>query len=107
MTPHDLPQLPYALQVFNDAVRLDPPVYLYTRQATEDVEVRGHLSPAGTAVFFSPYVLNPRAYYFTDPPPFDPGRFSPDRDARIPRHGSLPFGAGHLVCIGNCHALLN
>ncbi|MFB7665896.1 cytochrome P450 [Kitasatospora sp. NPDC056138] len=107
VTLQDLPRLPYALQVFKEAMRLYPPVYMFTRQATADVEVLGHRIPAGTAVVFSPYVLHRRADYFPDPERFDPDRFSPEREARIPRHAYLPFGAGHRVCIGNHHALLN
>ncbi|WDG27643.1 cytochrome P450 [Streptomyces sp. CA-278952] len=106
-TPADLPRLPYALQVFKEAMRLYPPVYMFTRQATVDIEILGHLIPAGAAVAFSPYVLHRRADYFTDPERFDPDRFSPEREAQLPRHSYLPFGAGHRVCIGNHHALLN
>lgn len=103
----DLPRLPYALQVFKEAMRLYPPVYMFTRQATEDVDILGHRLPAGATVVFSPYALHRRADYFPDPARFDPDRFSPEREARIPRHAYLPFGAGHRVCIGNHHALLN
>ncbi|MFI9152088.1 cytochrome P450 [Streptomyces sp. NPDC053367] len=106
-TLDDLPRLPYALQVFKEALRLYPPVYMFTRQPTEDVEVLGHRLPAGAAVVFSPYVLHRRPDYFPDPERFDPDRFSPEREALLPRHAYLPFGAGHRVCIGNHHALLN
>jgi cytochrome P450 len=106
-TLDDLPRLPYALQVFKETMRLYPPVYMFTRQATEDVDILGHRLPAGTTVVFSPYTLHRRADYFPDPERFDPDRFSPEREARMPRHAYLPFGAGHRVCIGNHHALLN
>ncbi len=106
-TLEDLPRLPYALQVFKETMRLYPPVYMFTRQATVDVEVLGHVLPAGAAVVFSPYTLHRRADYFPDPERFDPERFSPEREAGLPRHAYLPFGTGHRVCIGNHHALLN
>jgi cytochrome P450 len=103
----DLPRLPYTLQVFKEAMRLYPPVYMFTRQAVEDVTVAGYRIPAGTALVFSPYALHRRADYFEDPERFDPGRFSQEREAALPRHAYLPFGAGHRVCIGNNHALLS
>ncbi|KJS62278.1 cytochrome P450 [Streptomyces rubellomurinus] len=103
----DLPRLPYTLQVFKEAMRLYPPVYYFSRQATREVEVLGHRLPAGATVVFSPYVLHRRADYYPDPERFDPDRFAPEREEQLPRHAYLPFGAGHRVCIGNHHALLN
>ncbi len=38
-TFEDLPKLPYALQVFKEAMRLYPPVYVTARSATRDVEL--------------------------------------------------------------------
>ncbi|MFF2196529.1 cytochrome P450 [Streptomyces sp. NPDC058157] len=102
----DLERLPYALQVFKEAMRLYPPVYMFSRQATADVDVLGHRIPAGACVIFSPYTLHRRADYFEDPERFDPDRFAPEREAALPRHAYMPFGAGHRVCIGNNHALL-
>lgn len=105
-TGADLERLPYALQVFKEAMRLYPPVYMFSRQATTDVEVGGHRIPAGASVIFSPYALHRRADYFPDPERFDPDRFESEREAELPRHAYMPFGAGHRVCIGNHHALL-
>ncbi|GHJ36856.1 cytochrome P450 [Streptomyces sp. TS71-3] len=106
-TSDDLARLPYTLQVFKEAMRLYPPVYMFSRQATADVDVLGNRIPAGAAVIFSPYTLHRRADYFPDPDRFEPERFTPEREARLPRHAYLPFGAGHRVCIGNNHAVLN
>ena len=44
----DVPRLPYALQVFKEAMRLYPPVYLVTRRAVRDVELGGHPITAGS-----------------------------------------------------------
>lgn len=103
----DRPNLPYALQVFKEVLRLYPPVYYFGRQAVEDVTVAGYRVPAGTVVLFSPYVLHRRPDYFPEPDRFIPERFAPGEDAKIPRHAWMPFGIGPRTCIGNNHALLN
>ncbi|GAA4670430.1 cytochrome P450 [Streptomyces chumphonensis] len=105
-TLEDLDRLPYALQVFKEAMRLYPPVYMFSRQATADVDILGHRIPAGASVIFSPYVLHRREDYFPDPQRFDPDRFAPEAEKQMRRHSYIPFGAGHRVCIGNHHALL-
>lgn len=103
----DRPNLPYALQVFKEALRLYPPVYYFGRQAVEDVTVAGYEVPAGTVLIFSPYVLQRRPDYFPEPDRFIPERFAPAEEAKIPRHAWMPFGAGPRTCMGNNHALLN
>jgi cytochrome P450 len=103
----DRPNLPYALQVFKEVLRLYPPVYYFGRQALEDVTVAGYHVPAGTVVLLSPYTLHRRTDYFPEPDRFIPERFAPGEEAKIPRHAWMPFGTGPRTCIGNNHALLN
>ncbi len=102
----DLPRLPYTLQVLKEAMRLYPPAYALSRFADRDVEVAGYPIKRGTTVFMSPYALHRRADYFPDPLRFDPERFTPDNEARLPRGAYIPFGAGPRICIGNHFALM-
>jgi cytochrome P450 len=44
--------------------------------------------------------------FFADPERFDPERFAPGWEERIPRYAYLPFGGGPRVCIGNAFALM-
>ena len=37
---------------------------------------------------------------------FDPDRFLPEREARLPRFAYMPFGGGKRICIGNQFALM-
>jgi cytochrome P450 len=105
-TYDDLARLPYTLQVFKEALRLYPPAYALSRVALRDVTVGGYRVKRGTTVFMSPYALHRRADYFPSPACFDPERFTPKNEARLPRYTYMPFGAGPRICIGNHFALM-
>lgn len=55
---------------------------------------------------FRPWTLHRRADYFPDPECFDPERFTPEREKRLPRYAYLPFGAGPRICIGMYFAMM-
>ena len=105
-TAADLPRLPYALQVFKEAMRLYPPSSGLMRIALRDTEIGGYPIRRRTTVLSSQYVLHRRPDTFPEPERFDPERFAPERERELPRYAYLPFGAGHRVCIGNHFALL-
>ena len=105
-TAADLPRLPYALQVFKEAMRLYPPSSGLLRVALRDTEIGGYPIRRRTSVLCSQYVLHRRPDSFPEPERFDPERFTPERERELPRYAYLPFGAGHRVCIGNHFALL-
>ncbi len=105
-TAEDLPRLPYTLQVFKESLRLYPPAYILSRQAIRGIDLAGYAVPVGKVVIVCPYTLHRRADYFPDPERFDPKRFSPEAERRLPRHAYLPFGAGSRVCLGNHFALM-
>jgi cytochrome P450 len=102
----DLPNLPYALQVFKESLRFYPPVPLIARQTTQDTVVGGHQMKKGTSVTISAYAMHHNPRYFADPERFDPDRFLPEREAALPRHVFEPFGGGPRICIGNHFALM-
>jgi cytochrome P450 len=95
------------LQVLKEALRLYPPSSAIVRVAVRDT-VLGERYPIrkNTAVTFSQYVLHRRPDAFPDPERFDPERFLPQNEQRLPRYAYLPFGAGHRVCIGNHFAMM-
>jgi cytochrome P450 len=101
-----LMHLPYARMVIDEALRLYPPAWGFSRQAMGDDEVGGYRLPRGWLAFVSPYVLHRLPAYWEDPERFDPERFSPERSASRPKFVYLPFGAGPRQCIGNHFALL-
>jgi cytochrome P450 len=102
----DLPSLPYTLQVFKETLRLYPPAYVIGRYATRDVDLGDRRLPAKTWIVISPYTMHRRHDYFPHPDRFDPDRFAPETEKRLPRCAYLPFGGGPRICIGNHFALM-
>lgn len=105
-TYEDLEKLPYALQVFKEALRLFPPAYLAGRETLEAVELGGYEIPPKTTVFVSIYGMHRRPDLFPDPERFDPDRFLPEAEKARPRGAYIPFSDGPRICIGNHFALL-
>ncbi len=105
-TLDDLVRLPYAMQIFKEALRIYPPAYILVRTATEDAVVDGYKIKKGAVVMISPYLLHRKAEFFPDPEKFDPDRFSSENEKAIPRYAYLPFGAGPRICIGNQFAMI-
>ncbi len=102
----DLPRLPFALQVFKEALRLYPPAYLFGREAIRKTRLGTHDVEEGEIVLFCPYVMHRNPRYFDRPLDVEPDRFVPEAEARIPKFAYLPFGGGRRVCIGNQFALM-
>jgi cytochrome P450 len=100
-TAGDLVNLPFCLQVFKEVVRLYPPIAFLTRDAREDIILDDYVIPEGTSLLLSPYTLHRNPAYFPQPDLFDPERFTPEHEKRLPHNAYLPFGTGPRICIGN------
>jgi cytochrome P450 len=105
-TQADLARLPYLSGVFQEALRLYPPVFLFERIALSDTTIGPYAVPRGGIVVVSPYTLHRRADVWPEPLAFDPDRFTRETSARRHRLAWLPFGAGPRVCIGQPFAML-
>jgi cytochrome P450 len=98
--------MPFALQVMKESMRLYPPAFLLARSALRDTAIGGFPVRKDEIVFIAPWLLHRDPRLFEDPLRFDPDRFLPEREARIPRFAYLPFGGGKRICIGNQFALM-
>ncbi len=106
-TYDDLAHLPYCLQVFKETMRLYPPAYAISRAPLHDVNIDGYILRKGRDIaFVSPYTLHRRPDFFPEPEKFDPERFTPENEKKLPRYAYMPFGAGPRICIGNHFAML-
>ena len=103
---NDLVNLPYTRMVIDEAMRLYPPAWGFSRQALADDRLGGFRLPRGWLAFVIPFVLHRLPGYWRDPDAFDPDRFSPQQSADRPKFVYLPFGAGPRQCIGNQFALI-
>jgi cytochrome P450 len=102
----DLPKLPYTEMVIREAIRLYPPGPLFAREPVEDVMIGGYKLAAGSIVTVNTYALQRDPRFYADAERYDPERFGPGWEERIPRYAYLPFGGGPRVCIGNGFAMM-
>ncbi len=105
-TVADLPRLGFCLQVFKEAMRLYPPIFVIARRCLSDVRVGGYDLPRGTPIIISPWALHRRPELWPDPERFDPSRFEPAAEQARDKLAYLPFGAGPRICIGNHFSLM-
>jgi cytochrome P450 len=105
-TADDLPHLPLARAVFEEALRLYPPAHGQPREAIGADEINGFPIPAGGIVALSQYVTQRHPDFWEAPDEFRPGRFLPPQAATRPKFAYFPFGGGPRVCIGNSFALM-
>jgi cytochrome P450 len=92
--------------VLEEAMRLYPPAPVMTRHAAADVDLGGVAVPADALVIIPVFAVHRHKKLWDDPDRFDPGRFLPERRARLARTQFMPFGFGARTCIGNSFAMM-
>ena len=102
----DLGNLEYTHWVVQEALRLYPSVYAFSRRAERDDTVCGYRVPKGTKILVSPFVLHRLPDIWPNPDEFQPERFSPEQSNNRSPHAYIPFGAGPRQCIGRRFAML-
>ena len=105
MTIEALRQLVTLERCIKEAERMHPPLILLMRRVLRDLEVNGHVVPAGGIAVVSPAAAHRIPEVFADPDRYDPDRFGPGRqEDRKHRHALIGFGGGHHRCIGSTFA---
>lgn len=102
--PADWPKLPFTRNVILETMRMHPPGWMFTRVSTREIQLGGHIFPAGTDFLFSPYQLHHDPDSFPDPERFNPDRWNTAPSQRA-RAAYVPFAAGRRKCIGDTFAL--
>ncbi|MEV5689351.1 cytochrome P450 [Streptomyces sp. NPDC052164] len=100
-TLDDVPRLEYTRRVLMESLRCYPPAWLVSRTTTTDTHLGTHPVRAGTAVFFSPYLIHHRTDQYDNPEQFDPDRWSSSRHLNPPDGSFIPFGGGARKCVGD------
>ena len=107
----DLSDLEYGQAVFEESMRLFPPVWRLTRQAMKADRILGFEVEKGASVVMVPYLIHrdpklwgPTAHQFKPERFMDGTQESKSRPKS--RFAYIPFGAGPRLCIGNHFAMM-
>ena len=102
----DLPNLPYTLWCFEEAMRIYPPAYTIARRAENATTIGDFAVAKGSEVVMWIYHTHHDPRWWPDPEAFRPERFSPEEVNQRPKLAYLPFGSGARACIGKMFALI-
>jgi len=99
VSAENLVAMQYTQQTLEEALRLFPPVWLFTRRSHADDELDDYDVPPGTDIYLAPFILHRTDRYWSEPDRFDPERFSPTDK---PKKGRpyFPFSLGPRRCLG-------
>lgn len=106
LTYETLRPLVFVDAVINEAMRLYPPAWIFSRKLLEDVQLGDYNLKAGESVVLSPLIVQRSPRNFPEPDTFKPERFLPENKDDILRGSFFPFGLGPRICIGRSFALL-
>ncbi len=99
-TIDELDRLPHTRHCFEEALRLYPPAWIFSRSPIEDDFLGPYRVPARSTVFISPWATHRHPELWEHPDMFEPDRFAADRSLGRAKFAFLPFGAGPRFCIG-------
>jgi cytochrome P450 len=105
-TTQDLARLVYTRWVFQEALRLYPPAWAFSRLVPQQDQIGGYDIPAGSRLMFIPFFTHRHPAFWDEPERFDPERFSPRRAADRAHYAYFPFGGGPRTCIGSHFAMV-
>lgn len=98
-TLEDVQNLPYTRAIFEEALRLYPPVPLLSRQARSEDTIRESKIQRDTIILVLPWLLHRHTQLWESPDQFIPERFMPNHP-RPDKFAYLPFSVGRRVCLG-------
>ena len=97
--------LGFTHQVIQEALRLYPPGWLFTRRTLEADELGGFAIGPRTDVFICPYLLHRHPEFWSEPEEFRPERFAGADAEERHKFAYIPFSVGPRHCIGENLAL--
>jgi len=102
----DIPRLPYTRAVFEEALRLYPPVPILSREAIEGDQVGRFWVPKGSLVIVAPWLLHRHTDYWEYPHHFVPERFTGEWSSKNMKYTYIPFSIGPRNCLGAAFGLI-
>jgi cytochrome P450 len=107
---NDIKDLALTRNVFNEALRLYPPVGSFLRETAKTVCAHGKTMKKGSWVMISPWLMHRHRKQWVEPDLFIPERFDNKDEMNKKcehaiKNSYIPFGAGPRICIGKGFAL--
>lgn len=102
----DLSKLPYLEMCVKESLRRIPAVWIYAREAQEDLRMGDYFFPKGSMLAISPLATGRNAKYFDNPEEFQPERWTREFERALPKGAYVPFAAGPRVCLGKQFAMM-
>ncbi len=90
--------------VFQETLRLYPPVSFFVRSVVHQTEMRKKQISPGSLMVVSPWLIQRNSNNFPCPHAFQPERFIDPDQADACRQAYLPFGKGPRKCTGSAFA---
>ena len=102
----DVSKLPYTRAIFDEGIRLYPPVPILSRQASENDVIRKKKIPKGSLMLVVPWLLHRHKKLWDQPDTFIPERFLPGAENKPHKFAYVPFSAGPRVCLGKSFGIV-
>ena len=99
-THADVPKLVYTRAVFEEVLRLYPPIPFLTREALRDENFHGCHIPRGSLILVCPWLLHRHRLIWHSPDHFIPERFMPGGFRPPSKFAYIPFSVGPRTCTG-------
>jgi cytochrome P450 len=100
----DIPNLVFTRALFDETLRLYPPIPMLGRQVVRDEVIRDRPIPAGSMLVVVPWLLHRHRHLWEQPDHFIPERFLPGNNPPQ-RYSYIPFSLGPRVCAGAAFAV--
>lgn len=100
----DLKKLTKLSNVFDETLRLYPPISFLLREATCPLTIRKKEIPEKAMIAMSPWLIQRNPNEWQCPHQFNPDRFDDDATSEARKHAYLPFGKGPRTCVGAAFA---
>jgi cytochrome P450 len=101
----DVPKLVYTRAIFEEVLRLYPPVPLLTREAVREEKFHTCLIPKGSLIVVCPWLLHRHRLLWDKPDHFIPDRFMPWGLGPPSKFAYIPFSVGPRICTGMAFGL--
>ena len=96
----DVAKLVYTRAIFDEALRLYPPVPILPREALVEEAFQGQTIPKGSVLVVVPWLLHRNKKLWNKPDHFIPERFLPGSGEPVSKFAYVPFSIGPRFCAG-------